>query len=110
VDRDEDACDLASRLIARRGLSDRIEVACRAAESTPLRACDLVICASLLDAPQIYQILAKNHVRTFLIRNAQDLFRLCYRKAPPPPEIYRLARVTEVSPLRINISCLCTLT
>jgi hypothetical protein len=106
VDMDGEACNLADCLVDSLGLSGRIEISQKPAENIYIHPGEAIICASLLDAPQIYKAFSRMFVRSFIVRDVEGLFRLCYRRAWPPPDIYRLNKRTSASTCRINISCL----
>ena len=104
VDNDDEACDLSNTLIQNLGLGARIEVVAGRAESAVFEPSDAVFCASLLDAPGLFDVFLRDGVEQFIVRDAVGLFRLCYKTAPIPPALYREMARTEVSALLINIS------
>jgi Nicotianamine synthase protein len=110
VDSDPEACELSRALIRRLGMEDRTTIVEGRAEEVQLQSSDAVICASLLQAPMLYDALAKNGIRTVVIRDAEGLFRLCYTPASTPPIGYCPHGRTAACSSRINISRLFSLT
>lgn len=104
IDKDQEACDLASQLIKKLGMENEIELIHALAEEHAFPPDQPAICASLLLAPQLFSAFAGRRIKTFIARDAEGLFRLCYKAAPRPPAAYREARKTAISPGRINIS------
>jgi hypothetical protein len=104
VDRDEEACEVAFRLIERLRLSGQIQIFALTAENYGFHQGDVAICTSLLSAPGIFKVLADKSVGTFILRDVAGLFRLCYMQAPRPPEPYRMIGETSASPRTINVS------
>src|SRR5215468_8212696 len=62
VDSDPEACELSRALIRRLGMEDRTTIIEGRAEELQFRSSDVVICASLLQAPMLYDVLANNGV------------------------------------------------
>lgn len=104
IDKDADACTLASALIRRLGLDGAVTIERGMAEEVDFRPEEAVVCASLLNAPRIYSVLEKQLVRTVIVRDVEGVFRFCYREASRPPETYRASSRTLCSSSRINIS------
>jgi len=104
IDKDAEACALASALIRRLGLDGGIDIERGMAEEVDFQPEEAVVCASLLNAPSIYSVLEKRLVRTVIVRDAEGVFRFCYREARRPPETYRASSQTSCSSSRINIS------
>ena len=109
VDSDPEACDLSGALVKRLGMEDRATIIEGRAEEVQFQSSDVVICASLLQAPTLYDALAKNDVRTVVIRDAEGLFRLCYQPASAPLIGYCAGGRTAACSSRINISRLFSL-
>jgi len=110
VDNDPEACELSRALIRKLGMEDRTTIMEGRAEEVAFQSSDLVICASLLQAPMLYDALARNGVRTVIIRDAEGLFRLCYKPAAVLPIGYCPGGRTTACSSRINISRLFCLT
>jgi hypothetical protein len=104
VDRDQEACDLASQLIEKLRLTARVEIVNADAEDCNFYRDDRVICANLLSAPGIFGSLLSVGVDAFILRSVAGLFRFCYRQAPEPSSAYCFAGETPVSPRSINVS------
>lgn len=104
VDRDGEACDLAASLIRALGMRSRIEVINEEAEAYSFSPRDIVVCASLLYAPTLFEIFIRKQVQTFILRDVAGLFRFCYRKSKSPPPPYRLVGQTSASVHAVNIS------
>jgi Nicotianamine synthase protein len=109
VDNDAEACELSRALIRRLGMEDRTTIIEGRAEELQCRSSDVVICASLLRAPMLYDVLANNGVKTVITRDAEGLFRLCYKPASAPPTRYCAGGRTAACSSRINISRLFSL-
>ena len=109
VDSDPEACELSRILVRSLGMEERATIIQGCAEEARFQANDVVICASLLEAPGLYDALAKNGVKTILIRDAEGLFRLCYKPASTPPIGYCPGGRTVACSSRINISRLFSL-
>jgi Nicotianamine synthase protein len=109
VDNDAEACELSRALIRRLGMDDRTTIIEARAEELQFRPSDIVICASLLQAPMLYDALAKYGVKTVVVRDAEGLFRLCYKPASAPPIGYCPAGRTAACASRINVSRLFSL-
>jgi len=109
VDSDPEACELSRALIRRLGMENRSTIIEARAEELQFRSSDVVICASLLQAPMLYDVLANNGVKTVIIRDAEGLFRLCYKPASAPPIRYGAGGRTAACSSRINISRLFSL-
>lgn len=104
VDRDAEACELAARLIALLGLKHRVEVMeADAREHQPISG-ETVICASLLNAPGLYARLAQARAERLLIRDAEGVYRFCYRPAPLPGPAFIERAKSPISRSRINTS------
>ncbi len=104
VDRDDDACDLAERLIALLGLGDRVSVTCADAADHRPASGETIICASLLNAPGLYARLHERRAERLLIRDAEGPYRFCYRQAPLPDTGFVERAKSPVSTRRINTS------
>lgn len=109
VDRDAEACELSSALTRKLGMEARAKIIQSSAEEADIQSDDIVICASLLKAPTLYDALARRGVKTLIVRDTEGLFRLCYRPALVPPIGYRPVGRTTACSLRINISRLFSL-
>ncbi len=104
VDCDEDACELADRLIALLGLRQRIEVVLAdAGEHVPASG-ETLICASLLDAPDLFEALHERCAERLIIRDAEGPYRFCYRPARLPGPGFVERAKSAPSPERINTS------
>jgi hypothetical protein len=104
VDSDAEACTLADALIRTLGLQDRIAVHHARAESSKVPEGATVICASLLDAPGLYEHLAVSGAARLLVRDVEGVYRWLYRPADwPSPPFHQRAK-TAPSPARINIT------
>jgi hypothetical protein len=110
VDNDPEACELSRILVRRLGMEERTTIIQGRAEDVRFQANDVVICASLLEAPGLYDTLAKNGVKTIIIRDTEGLFRLCYKPATEPAIGYCPGARTTTCSSRINISRLFSLT
>jgi hypothetical protein len=104
IDRDPDACDLAERLVRRLNLSHRIAICPMSAEDLLPLADETVICASLLSAGDLYPGLHRAGARRLLIRDAEGVYRFCYRPAALPQSGYVQRGRTPLSAARINTS------
>jgi hypothetical protein len=109
VDNDPEACELSRALIRRLGMENRTTIIEGPAEEVRFQSGDVVICASLLQAPMLYDALAQNAVKTVVIRDAEGLFRFCYKPALAPPIGYCPRGRTDACSSRINISRLFSL-
>jgi len=109
IDKDPEACELSCALLRRLGIENRTKITHGLAEREGFQSDDLVICASLLQAPNLYAVLAGDGVKTFVTRDAEGLFRLCYRPASAPPIGYSPGGRTTACSSRINISRLFSL-
>jgi len=105
IDRDAQACQLASDLIKLNSLSSQIKVVESDAEGYTYSTDNIVICASLLYAPKIYDHLFKSNVRTLMVRDSEDLYRFLYHPAIKPEKTqYTEIKRTHPNAERINIS------
>lgn len=104
VDCDEDSCALSEKLLQLLGLSGRIEVKSAHAEHYEARPDETLICASLLDAPSLFELLPERRVRHLIIRDAEGPYRFCYRPARLPGAAYAELAKSEISHERINTS------
>lgn len=104
VDCDGEACELAARLIALLGFGHRVAVAEGDARDYRPGPGEAVICASLLDAPGLYPRLAELRTERLLIRDAEGIYRFCYRPAPLPDSGFVERAKSPVSARCINTS------
>ena len=104
VDRDGEACELAARLVALLGLADRVDVTEGDARDYRPAPGETLICASLLNAPGLYVRLSKARAERLLIRDAEGIYRFCYRPAPLPGRDFIERAKSPISPWRINTS------
>jgi hypothetical protein len=104
VDQDGEACELAARLVALLSLSDRVAVSQGDARDHRPVPGETVICASLLNAPGLYARLAEAHAERLVIRDAEGVYRFCYRPAPLPGSGFVQRAKSPVSAQRINTS------
>jgi hypothetical protein len=100
----QESCTLSERLLKLLGLSERIEVERADAEHYEARADETLICASLLDAPSLFELLPRRRVRHLIIRDAEGPYRFCYRPARLPGSAYAELAKSEISHDRINTS------
>jgi hypothetical protein len=110
VDNDPEAYELSRILVRRLGMQDRTTIIHGRAQDVEFQSNDVVICASLLEAPGLYDALAKNGVKTIIVRDTEGLFRLCYKPATEPATGYCPGGRTAACSSRINISRLFSLT
>lgn len=104
VDCDGEACEMAEELVSLLGLSRQITIANSDARSSQPRSDETVICASLLDAPGIFDHLGACNVKRLIVRDAEGPYRFCYRPAElPGPEFIERAK-SSLSAERINTS------
>lgn len=104
VDRDAEAADLSKALISAVGLADRIAVRSVSAEHVQLQTGDLVICASLLEGTAHVDALCRAGVRHVLVRDAEGVYRFCYRKVAPLPPPYTAIASVQGGHAHINRS------
>jgi len=104
VDADERACELASALVRALGMEGRITVEHARAEACDIPRGGSVICASLLDAPGLYDHLADHGAERVLVRDAQGVYQWLYRPALLPGPAFRECARTQPAPERINIT------
>lgn len=104
VDYDGEACELAERIIGRLHLSDRLTVRQMPAEDYQSRGDEIVICASLLQAPGLFPRLERAGARRLIVRDAEGVYRFCYRPAALPERFYVERARAALSPRRINTS------
>ena len=104
VDCDGEACDLATRLVALLGLGDRVAVTQNDARDHRPAIGETVICASLLQAPGLYAHLADARAERLLIRDAEGVYRFCYRPALLPSHGFVERAKSPMSTRRINTS------
>ena len=104
IDSDGEACELAQKLIQWLNLADRVTVhEMRAEDYTPRRD-EIVICASLLRAPGLFPALAKAGATRLMVRDAEGVYRFCYRPAALPETGFVEHARAPLSPKRINTS------
>jgi hypothetical protein len=104
VDRDGEACELAARLVALLGLTGRVAVCQGDARDHRPASGETVICASLLNAPGLYDCLAAARTKRLVIRDAEGVYRFCYRPAPLPGSAFVERAKSPISTQRINTS------
>jgi hypothetical protein len=104
VDCDEEACDLANRLVTLLGLGDRVRIGDSRAETYAARSGETLICASLLRAPSLFEHLAVQRAQRLIVRDAEGPYRFCYRPAALPGAAYVEHSKSAISPDRINTS------
>jgi hypothetical protein len=104
IDTDAEACELSERLISRLNLADRVCVQNIRAENYEPRRDEIIICASLLRAPGLFPALEKVGGNRIVIRDAEGVYRFCYRPADLPQRGYVERARTPLSPKRINTS------
>ncbi len=104
VDCDGEACELAEQLISRLGLAERITICETRAESFAPAQDETVICASLLRAPGLFTALHEAGARRLVIRDAEGVYRFCYRPADLPGAGFVERGRACPSPKRINTS------
>jgi len=104
VDHDADACELAEGLIALLGLGARIRIEGASAEAYDPAPDDVIICASLLQAPGLFPALHRKHARRLIVRDTEGPYRFCYRPAVLPGSDFIERAKSPVSSLHINTS------
>lgn len=106
ADRDAETCELAAQLVHEAGLAEYISIACLDAADVALRPDDLVLCASLLEGSGHYARLAEAQAGQVIVRDAEGVFRFCYRPAAPLPKPYTAVSKSPASGTHINTSVL----
>jgi len=104
VDCDAEACALAEQLVALLGLAGRIRVMAGKAEDYHPSPEERILCASLLDAPPLYERLFERRARHLIVRDAEGPYRFCYRPARLPDARYEEKARSRPCPERINTS------
>ncbi|MGB0085783.1 MAG: nicotianamine synthase family protein [Rhodomicrobiaceae bacterium] len=104
VDCDESACELAERLIALLGFRRRIDVTCGDAEDYYPAKGEVLICASLLEAPGLFEKLRERQAERLIVRDAEGAYRFCYRPARLPRDGFIERIKSPPSAERINTS------
>ena len=104
VDCDEEACELADLLVRRLNLSERVSISQMRAENFTPRREETVICASLLQAPGLFAALQRAGAERLIIRDAEGVYRFCYRPAALPGTGYVERGRAPLSSRRINTS------
>lgn len=104
VDCDDEACDLAERLITLLGLQARVTVRNCDALAYDAQCGDTVICASLLDAQGLYDHLFHRQVPKIIVRDAEGPYRFCYRPARLPAQGYIERAKSSLNSMHINTS------
>ena len=105
VDVDADACALSRNVIKRLSLENQIKVIHCDALDYEAEPNDLVICASLLRAPFLYQHLYQSKLEHLLIRDVEGIYQFLYALAPwPSKNHYQQVSRTRLNSQRINIS------
>jgi hypothetical protein len=104
VDSDGEACELAERLFRLPGLAGRVAVKEIEAETYRPEPEETVICASLLQAPGLYEHLHARQIHRLIVRDAEGPYRFCYRPAPLPRHGYVERAKSAACPERINTS------
>ncbi len=105
IDYDPEACDLAYNLIKKTHQESKIEVIEYPADDYTYHAQDLIICASLLNASNIYKKLHQSGVPEILTRDVETFYRFLYHPARKPCELnYRETARTQVNSQYINTS------
>ncbi|NJM34231.1 MAG: hypothetical protein HC850_05395 [Rhodomicrobium sp.] len=104
VDCDAEACELAERLIKLIGLKDRITIIMDDAMHYGAAPDELVLCASLLDAPYLFPALLKRGAQHLIVRDAEGVYRFCYRPSALPETGFIERAKSAPSTARINTS------
>jgi hypothetical protein len=104
VDCDGEACELAARLVGLLGLSERVTMMVAEAQDYCPAPDATVICASLLQAPSLFEHLRERRTRRLIVRDAEGPYRFCYRPARLPDSFYVERAKSAPSPERINTS------
>lgn len=105
VDYDKEAYLGATKFIERYQLQHQIEVLNNDASEFNAEADELVICASLLRAPTLYQRLHAQEVEHLIIRDSEGVFRFLYKAANlPSNSLYKEVDRSSNCHQRINIS------
>lgn len=105
IDYDPEACDLAYNLIKQTHQESRIEVIEYPADDYTYHAQDMIICASLLNASNIYEKLYSSNVPEILTRDVESFFSYLYHPAKQPCKLkYRETAKTQLNSQYINTS------
>jgi len=104
VDSDGEACELAQKLVKWLNLAERVTVHEMRAEDYAPRGDEIVVCASLLQAPGLYPALEKAGATRLMIRDAEGVYRFCYQPAMLPERGFVERARSPLSPTRINTS------
>jgi hypothetical protein len=104
IDSDSEACELSQKLIQWLKLADRVTVHQMRAEDYQPRHDEVVVCASLLQAPGLYPALERAGARRLMVRDAEGVYRFCYRPAALPKRGFVERARAPLSPKRINTS------
>ncbi|MGH1349416.1 MAG: nicotianamine synthase family protein [Methyloligellaceae bacterium] len=102
IDCDSIACELSDALIKKLGHSPQIRVIESDASSYRYSHEDMVVCASLLRASDIYERLFSSNVSDIIVRDAEDLYRFIYQPAQQPSE----TNYMEIGRTRLNSKCI----
>ncbi len=102
VDYDSKACELAAALIKKLGHNPQIRIIETDANSYRYSHEDLVVCASLLRASNIYERLFSSNVSDIIVRDAEDLYQFIYQPAQYPSE----TNYMEIGRTRLNSKCI----
>jgi len=104
IDSDGEACDLSQKLVKWLNLADRVTVHQMQAEDYEPRHDEIVVCASLLQAPGLFPALEKAGAKRLMVRDAEGVYRFCYRPASLPERGFVERARAPLSPKRINTS------
>jgi hypothetical protein len=104
IDCDAEACELAEKLVKLVGVKDRVAITMAEATCYEARPGEVVICASLLDAPCLFPALLSRGAERLIVRDAEGVYRFCYRPAALPETGFIERAKSAVSAARINTS------
>jgi hypothetical protein len=104
IDRDRIACNLAYQLINKLGLSNKIQITNSSAENYSFEEGTLVICAALLDSPDVHEAIVNSGVQSLILRDAEGVYNLIYKPANKNIRGFNQVSKTSRSSSRINTS------
>lgn len=102
VDCDPEACELSETLLRRLHLQDQVSVCMAEAQAVDLQGNETVICASLLRAPGLFDLMSQVGTQRLLIRDAEGVYRFCYRPAALPETGFVEKARTRLSEKQLN--------
>jgi hypothetical protein len=104
IDSDGEACELSQMLVKWLNLSERVTVHQMRAEDYRPGSDEIVVCASLLQAPGLFPALERAGARRLVVRDAEGVYRFCYRPSALPKRGFVERARAPLSPKRINTS------